>query len=141
MEPMRLGSLVVTLGALIFIFVFGFASGCGDSSAQEGAREGDAARGLALFSSQGCIVCHSGNSVQGPYLEGIGDAYLKEAGGDPAKAKERLKAYIRDPRGVKPLVPRSATTFSQMPAYPLMTEAQLHAMSEYLLSIRDGRKP
>jgi mono/diheme cytochrome c family protein len=137
-HTMRLGSLpAVSLFALLLALV----SGCGDSSAQEGAREGDSARGLALFMAQGCVTCHSGSSMQGPSLDGIGDAYLKEAGGDLVEARDRVKAYVKDPRVVKPIVPRTNTTFSQMPAYPLMGDAELHAISEYILSISDGRKP
>jgi mono/diheme cytochrome c family protein len=117
------------------------AAGCGDSPAQVGAREGASARGLSLFMAQGCITCHSSNTIQGPYLEGIGDAYLADAGGDVFRAKARVKAYVKDPRGVKPLAPRNNPAYSQMPAYPLMDEAQLEAIAEYILSIRDGRKP
>jgi len=126
--------------AVVAIVLLTLAS-CGDSPAQPGAREGDSAKGLALFMSNGCITCHSTSSMTGPRLDGIGDAYVAECGGDVAKAKSRVVAYLKDPRGVKPLVPRENPAFSQMPAYALVDEKQLAQIAEYILSIRDGRAP
>lgn len=136
--PTRNAALPIAVAAFLFAVA---TAGCGDSPAQTGVREGAPARGLALFMAQGCITCHAPSSMQGPQLDGIGDAYLKEAGGDVARAKAMVKAYVRDPRGVKPIVPRQNAMFSQMPAYPLMDDAQIDAIAEYILSISDGRKP
>ncbi len=113
---------------------------CGDSPAQANAREGPAARGLSIFMATGCATCHSEGSIQGPYLERIGDEYLAAAGGDLARAKRMVVAYLKDPKGVGPQKPREGK-FLEMPAYHLMSPEQLDLLAEYVLSIRDGRKP
>jgi cytochrome c oxidase subunit 2 len=70
---------------------------------------GDAANGRTLFTSKGCIACHTAQGVQGatgtigPNLNGIGDPAKRPTLTDGGRnTPEHIREWIRDPQKLKP---------------------------------------
>jgi cytochrome c oxidase subunit 2 len=79
------------------------------AAASGGAVTGDAANGRTLFTTKGCIACHTAQGVQGatgtigPNLNGIGDPAKRPTLTDgAANTPEHIREWIKDPQKLKP---------------------------------------
>ncbi|MEW6218690.1 MAG: c-type cytochrome [Thermodesulfobacteriota bacterium] len=73
--------------------------------------------GAAVYEREGCGDCHSVAGQGGR----LGPDLTAVAGRLPPAA---IRAYIRDPAGQNPA--------ARMPAYPHLSEAELHALARFL---------
>ena len=109
---------------------------------------GLAAQGQTLFLAKGCITCHTISGVPGavgavgPNLTRLGSR-LTIAAGVMDNTDENLRAWIFDPRDIKPIRSTERDALS-MPAFGKlaaddprrMTEGEIAALAAYLRSMR-----
>jgi cytochrome c oxidase subunit 2 len=100
-------------------------------AAVEPTADSEAAEGLELFTTEGCIACHAVQGVEGaeqevgPDLTHFGSRRVL-AGGILPNTPEELARWLANPPGVKP--------GSKMPDYNL-TDEQIEALVAYLHSL------
>jgi cytochrome c len=103
----------------------------GAPAAQPAAAAGNAANGEALFTSAGCVGCHSTGSDQlvGPGLEGVfqGEGpYGNELPNGEPITDESMKEWIKI---------GGVGTIGQMPGNPTLTDEQLTDLVAYLKTL------
>jgi cytochrome c1 len=100
-------------------------------AAVEPTADSEAAEGLEVFTTEGCIACHTVQGVEGaeqevgPDLTHFGSRRVL-AGGIFPNTPEELARWLADPPAVKP--------GSKMPDYNL-TDEQIEALVAYLHSL------
>lgn len=113
----------------------GAGPGAGAGAAAEAPFDPNAAKqGQALYTSLGCIACHStdGSMRVGPTFAGLYGKTEKITGGDQVKVDHTyLVESIKDPTAkvVAGYVPT-------MPAFPAMQQAEVDALIMYIRSLK-----
>ena len=100
-----------------------------------------AAEGADVFKKYGCGSCHSRSTqregLAGPPLGKTAEAHLTRQGGDELAARRWFFAHIRNPNAHPGLHHADgAYSGTRMPGYTQISDSELRALVEYLMTLR-----
>lgn len=99
-------------------------------------------RGAAVFAARACATCHQDGAAQNaPSLVGVGDRLLARLRTEE-RARDHLRAFLRDPRPEAALLFVPENYPAKMPPFPtaMLSAEDLEDLASFLLS-RTGSRP